>query len=100
MTQKIIAIQHETEDEITGAVAAFHVIEYYAVDTKHHTSVANINGYVSRKAYESGKAQLCTHTLTVGSEPPEEVNVVQWLYAQAILPDSGSVFAGAKTMLV
>ncbi|ULJ59732.1 hypothetical protein [Wielerella bovis] len=99
MTQKVVAIKHEIEDEATGAVANYHVIEYYAVDARHQSVVANINGYVSRKAYENGKAQLCTHTLTVGSAPPEDANVLQWLYAQAVLPDSSSVFAGAQTIL-
>ena len=32
MAKQVIAIKHEIEDESTGAVANYHVIEYVGID--------------------------------------------------------------------
>lgn len=52
--KQIIAISHEIEDESTGAVARYHVIEYVSIDYKYGNATATLNGYVSQKAHEAG----------------------------------------------
>ncbi|STZ77343.1 hypothetical protein [Bergeriella denitrificans] len=96
---KIIGISHEIEDENTGAIADFHVIEYASIDYKYHTATATVNGYVNRKAFERGRNPLCSHTLTIQTahiDSDAEISR-QWLYGQAVLPEAAnSVFAGAE----
>lgn len=97
MSKTLNCILHEIEDMNTGAVAAVHVIEYYAVDLKYKTVTATVNGYVGKAAYNNGKQALCSHTLTIHGLPDDASGInLDWLYSQAVLPDSGSVFAGAK----
>ena len=53
MAKQVIAIKHEIEDESTGAVANYHVIEYVSIDYKYNTVTATMNGYVSKKSIRS-----------------------------------------------
>lgn len=97
MTKQVIAINREIEDESTGAVANYHVIEYVGIDYKYKTVTATLNGYVSKKAYEAGRNPLCAHSITVNALPEEgEVSRV-WLYGKAVEQgNEQSVFSGAE----
>lgn len=97
MAKQVIAIKHEIEDESTGAVAAYHVIEYVGIDYKYGSTTATLNGYVSKKAYEAGRNPLCSHTVTVnGIQDGEEVSRA-WLYGKAVEQgNEQSVFSGAE----
>nr|DAS44475.1 MAG TPA: hypothetical protein [Bacteriophage sp.] len=39
--KKVIAINHEIEDESTGAAARYHVIEYVSIDYNYEKSYCN-----------------------------------------------------------
>lgn len=97
MAKQAIAIKHEIEDESTGAVANYHVIEYVSIDYKYNSVTATMNGYVSKKAYESGRNPLCSHSVTVNGLPDGAEVSRTWLYDKVV--DQGneqSVFSGAE----
>lgn len=97
MTKQVIAINHEIEDESTGAVANYHVIEYVSIDYKFGTVTATLNGYVSKKAYEAGRNPLCSHSVTVNSLPDGAEVPRAWLYGKAVEQGNDqSVFSGAE----
>lgn len=95
--KKVIAINHEIEDESTGAVASYHVIEYVSIDYKYGNATATLNGYVSQKACEAGRNPLCSHTVTVDALPDDEEVSRAWLYQKVVEQgNEQSVFAGAE----
>lgn len=97
MAKQVIAIKHEIEDESTGAVANYHVIEYVGIDYKYNAVTATMNGYVSKKACESGRNPLCSHSVTVNGLPDGAEVSRAWLYDKVV--DQGneqSVFSGAE----
>lgn len=97
MAKQIIAISHEIEDESTGAVASYHVIEYVSIDYKYGNATATLNGYVSQKAHEAGRNPLCSHTVTVEALPDGEEVSRAWLYQKVVEQGNDqSVFAGAE----
>lgn len=97
MAKQVIAIKHEIEDESTGAVANFHVIEYVGIDYKYNNVTATMNGYVSRKAYESGRNLLCSHSVTVNGLPDGAEVSRALLYGKAVEQgNEQSVFSGAE----
>ena len=97
MTKQVIAINHEIEDESTGAVARYHVIEYVSIDYKYGNATATLNGYVSKKAYESGRNPLCSHSVTVNGLPDGEEVSRAWLYGKTVEQgNEQSVFPGAE----
>lgn len=97
MTKQIIAINHEIEDESTGAVASYHVIEYVGIDYKYGSATATLNGYVSKKAYEAGRNPLCSHSITVNALPEDGEVSRSWLYGKAVEQgNEQSVFSGAE----
>lgn len=94
---KIVAIQHEIEDENTGAMATYHVLEYLNIDYKYQNVTATLNGYVSKKAYDGGRNPLCSHSLNIQSLPEDGEVSRDWLYSKAVEADNeGSVFAGSE----
>ena len=99
MAKQAIAIKHEIEDESTGAVASYHVIEYVGIDYKYGSTTATLNGYVSKKAHESGRNPLCSHSLTIGGLPAEGESCKEWLYRKAVQEgNADSIFAGAELL--
>ena len=99
MAKQAIAIKHEIEDESTGAVASYHVIEYVGIDYKYGSTTATLNGYVSKKAHESKRNPLCSHSLTIGGLPAEGESCKEWLYRKAVEEgNTDSIFAGAELL--
>ena len=97
MTKQVIAIKHEIEDESTGAVANYHVIEYVGIDYKYNPVTATMNGYVSKKAYESGRNPICSHSITVNGLPDGAEASRALLYGKAVEQgNEQSVFSGAE----
>ena len=97
MTKQVIAINHEIEDESTGAVARYHVIEYVSIDYKYGNATATLNGYVSQKAHEAGRNPLCSHSVTVNGLPDGAEVSRAWLYSKAVEQgNEQSVFSGAE----
>lgn len=97
MTKQVIAINHEIEDESTGAVARYHVIEYVSIDYKYNSVTATMNGYVSKKAYEADRNPLCSHSVTVNGLPESEEVSRAWMYQKAVEQGNDqSVFSGAE----
>ena len=97
MATQVIAINHEIEDENTGAAASYHVIEYVSIDYKSHTVSATLNGYVSKKAYEAGRNPLCSHTVSVNGLPEGEEVSRAWMYQEAVEQGNDqSIFSGSE----
>lgn len=97
MAKQVIAISHEIEDESTGAVANYHVIEYVSIDYKYNNVTATMNGYVSKEAYEAGRNPLCSHSVTVNGLPGGAEVSRTWLYSKAVEQgNEQSVFSGAE----
>lgn len=97
MATQVIAINHEIEDENTGAAASYHVIEYVSIDYKYGNAAATLNGYVSKKAHEAGRNPLCSHTVTVEALPDGEEVSRAWLYQKVVEQGNDqSVFSGAE----
>lgn len=95
MNEKIKGILFEYEDENTGAIANFHVIEYVGIDYKYGRVSATLNGYVSKKAFNSGRHYLCTHSVTFETDSFEGLDR-DWIYRKTVADDSGYEFAGAE----
>lgn len=96
---KAVAIKHEIEDENTGAVATYHVIEYVSADFKYQSVTATVNGYVSKRTYEAGRNPLSSQTLSVNGLPEDGDVARDWLYRQAVAANNegnSGVFAGAE----
>ena len=97
MTKQVIAIKHEIEDESTGAIAHYHVIEYVGIDYKYGNTTATLNGYVSKEAHEAGRNPLCAHSITVNALPEDGEASRAWLYQKVVEQNNEqSVFAGAE----
>jgi len=95
--KQVIAISHEIEDESTGAVANYHVIEYVGIDYKYKTVTATLNGYVSKKAYDAGRKPLCSHSISVNALPEDGEVSRAWLYGKAVEQGNDqSIFSGAE----
>lgn len=95
--EKVIAINHEIEDESTGAVARYHVIEYVSIDYKYGNATATLNGYVSQKACEAGRNPLCSHTVSVNGLPEGEEVSRAWMYQKAVEQGNDqSIFSGSE----
>lgn len=95
--KQIIAISHEIEDESTGAVARYHVIEYVSIDYKYGNATATLNGYVSQKAHEAGRNPLCSHTVSVNGLPEGEEVSRAWMYQKAVEQGNDqSIFSGSE----
>lgn len=82
MSKAVTAILKEVEDAATGAVASYHVIEYYAIDLRSNMSTVTVNGYVSAKAMQDGRQPLSSHTANLQGIPGKDTDAVQWLYQQ------------------
>lgn len=95
--KQIIAISHEIEDESTGAVANYHVIEYVSIDYKFKTVTATLTGYVSKKTYDAGLKPLCSHSISVNALPEDGEVSRAWLYGKAVEQGNDqSIFSGAE----
>lgn len=95
--EKVIAINHEIEDESTGAVARYHVIEYVSIDYKYGNATATLNGYVSQKACEAGRNPLCSHTVSVNGLPEGKEVSRAWMYQKAVEQGNDqSIFSGSE----
>lgn len=88
------AINFEFEDENTGAIAAYHVIEYMGLDYRNGVVSVTVNGYVSQKAFEKKRHYLCSHSASFDVENFEGVTR-DWVYEKLVASGSGYAFEGA-----
>lgn len=95
MSKQVIAIKKAVQDEATGAMAAYHVIEYVNADYKNNNVSVTLNGFVSEQMYLSNKRYLCSFVFTF-EDIPKDANILDWLYRKIVDTDSRNVFAGAE----
>ncbi|ENX4660659.1 hypothetical protein AB1R88_001598 [Neisseria gonorrhoeae] len=50
--KKIVALNFAVEDGMTGASAAYHVVEHIGADYRNGYVTATLNGYVSENAFK------------------------------------------------
>ncbi|HGP4587217.1 TPA: hypothetical protein ACLM9O_000053 [Neisseria meningitidis] len=81
--KKIVALGFSAEGGMTGAVAAYHVVEYIGADYRNGFITATLNGYVSENAFKSGKQYLLTRTLDF-SETDVTAPDPDWVYRKAL----------------
>lgn len=81
--KKIVALNFSTEDSMTGAVAAYHVVEYIGTDYRNGYMTATLNGYVSEDAFKSGKRYLLTRTLDF-TETDVTAPDQDWVYRKVL----------------
>ncbi|HEZ6296727.1 TPA: hypothetical protein ACLAO4_000152 [Neisseria meningitidis] len=86
--KKIVALGFSAEDGMTGAVVAYHVVEYIGADYRNGFITATLNGYVSENAFKSGKQYLLTRTLDF-SETDVTAPDPDWVYRKALEGASG-----------
>ncbi|WP_274584105.1 hypothetical protein V9W64_10935 [Neisseria leonii] len=92
---RIIGIEYEVEDDRTGAVAAFHVLEYVQIDYKYGRVSATVNGYASRRAYEADKVPLKSYSASYAGLPENAGDLREWCYRKLVEADNAdSIFAG------
>lgn len=90
----IIGLEKPIEDPKTGAQPSFHVARLYQVDMSVQRTMIVLASYVSRAAYEGGKAQITSITVSgVQGEPSGDS--AQWCYAQLLAPGVDHVLSGA-----
>jgi hypothetical protein len=75
----------DLQDANTGAIAGFHVVEYYSIDVKNRQSIARLSGYVSESTYDGNKAPLVSHNVTIPLCPGLTDYPIEWIYDQLIL---------------
>ncbi|WP_118898614.1 hypothetical protein [Neisseria lactamica] len=86
--KKIAALGFTAEDSMTGAAAAYHVVEYIGADYRNGFITATLNGYVSEDAFKSGKRYLLAQTLDF-SETDVTAPDPDWVYRKALEEASG-----------
>ena len=103
MTQQIIAIRKQIEDERTGAVSEYHVATRYYVDESVNYMEVGFATYVSEALYKQGRYPVSgsSITLKMSALPPRGADVKNWLYQAAVAPvaegvENGSVLAGGE----
>lgn len=91
----IKAVEKPIEDDETGAVAAYHVVEYVSTDYKYQSVTATLNGYVSEKAFKESKRPISSYSLTINGLPENGEPDRQWIYQKAVeqSDETGSIFA-------
>lgn len=81
--KKIVALNFAVEDGMTGASAAYHVVEHIGADYRNGYVTAMLNGYVSENAFKSGKRYLLARTLDF-----QETDITApdpgWVYRKAL----------------
>ena len=103
MTQQIIAIRKQIEDERTGAVSDYHVATRYYVDESANYVEVGFSTYVSEASYKAGRDPVSGSgiVLKMSEMPPRGGDVKDWFYQAAILEpaegvEKGSVLAGGE----
>ena len=103
MTQQIIAIRKQIEDERTGAMSDYHVATRYYVDEAANYVEVGFSTYVSEATFKAGLEPVSSSgiVLKMSDMPPRGGDVKDWLYQAAILEpvegvENGSVLAGGE----
>ncbi len=88
MTQQIIAIRKQIEDERTGAMSDYHVATRYYVDESVNYMEVGFATYVSEALYKQGRDPVSglSITLKMSALPPRGADVKNWLYQAAVAP--------------
>lgn len=88
----IIGLLKEIEDEVTGAVSDWHVLESFYVNKSSKYSQATFATYVSRSAWSKGKQPVSRNiSITVSGVPDDLAQLETWLYEAAIETPSPDV---------
>ena len=102
MTQQIIAIRKQIEDERTGAMSEYHVATRYYVDEAANYAEVGFSTYVSEAAYKAGREPVSGSAivLKMSDMPPRGGDVKDWFYQAAAAVaegvENGSVLAGGE----
>ena len=103
MTQQIIAIRKQIEDERTGAMSDYHVATRYYVDEAANYAEVGFSTYVSEATFKADLEPVSgsSITLKMSALPPRGADVKNWLYQAAVAPvaegvENGSVLAGGE----
>ncbi|MDO5058593.1 MAG: hypothetical protein Q4D82_01470 [Neisseria sp.] len=93
----IIALKLELEDEQTGALSDYHVLDSYYVSKSGGYVQATFATYVSERAFKRGLHPVSNHiAVTAQSLPPQGEDLEQWLYGLAAGEESA--LAGAEAV--
>ena len=102
MTQQIIAIRKQIEDERTGAMSDYHIATRYYVDEAANYAEVGFSTYVSEEAYKAGREPVSGSgvVLKMSDMPPRGGDVKDWFYQAAAAvaegEENGSVLVGAE----
>ena len=104
-TKETIALQFEIEDESTGAISTYHVLDSYFVSKSSSYTQATFATYVSKSACDRGRQPVSRSLgINVTQLPPKGQDIEQWLYTLASAPAAEgeatpSPLAGATPIL-
>jgi hypothetical protein len=84
--KNVIGINKAIEAEATGAIAAFHCIEYFSVDLRSKLSTLVVNGYVSAEAQKAGKHNLTSTNVTIHAVPGDGESALDFFYRAVTAP--------------
>lgn len=88
----IIGLLKEIEDEVTGAVSDWHVLESFYVNKSSKYSQATFATYVSRSSWSKGKQPVSRNiSITINGVPDDMAKLETWLYEAAIEKPSPDV---------
>lgn len=86
-TKETIALQFEIEDESTGAISTYHVLDSYFVSKSSSYTQATFATYVSKSAFDRGRQPVSRSLgINVTQLPPKGQDIEQWLYGLAAAP--------------
>ena len=104
-TTEIIALKLEIEDESTGAISTYHVLDSYFVSKSSSYTQATFATYVSKSACDRGRQPVSRSLgINVTQLPPKGQDIEQWIYGLAAAPATEgeaapSPLAGATPVL-
>ena len=104
-TTEIIALKLEIEDESTGAISTYHVLDSYFVSKSSSYTQATFATYVSKSAFDRGRQPVSRNlSISIMSLPTKGQDIEQWIYGLAAAPATEgeaapSQLAGATPVL-
>ena len=80
----ILGLIKEIEDDVTGAVSEWHVLDSFYVNKSSKYVQATFATYVNKRAADKGKQPVSrTISITVNELPPTMAELEEWLYMVA-----------------
>lgn len=101
MTDLVLGIEKEVDDETLAAPTSFHVASKFYLDYKgkgYYT--VTIDSYFNQRAYQRGRAAIATVEYRIHETPQRGVDLITWALTSLVNAEPGSnPFTGGELIL-